>query len=298
MANKPPQTIQQQIALLKSRGMLFRNEANAPHFLSNISYYRLKGYWWEMQQDKVNHTFLPQSYFEDAIDLYNFDRHLRLLIFDAVERIEVALRTKLIYHLSVSHGALWYLNHSIFSDGISQMSIAGHISQEISRSKEQFILEHKKNHKADIPESWKALEVTSLGTLSKLYKNLEHQLPEKSRIAAEFGFFSHAEFSSVLEAITVIRNVVAHHSRLWNNNVITKYSWPKKFIVDPLSYVPTESHKAKLYPLLTLILYILEQVNPGHSIKTQFFDLIKSYPVVPIYKMGFPTNWNQQNIWK
>ena len=147
MANKPPRTIQEQIDLLKSRGMVFQDESKAPHYLKNISYYRLKGYWWEMQSDKINHRFHTNSLFEHVIDLYNFDRHLRLLIFDAIERIEVALRTKLIFHLSISYGPLWYLNHSIFTDGIAQMSIAGHLSNEISRSKEQFILEHKKTIK-------------------------------------------------------------------------------------------------------------------------------------------------------
>jgi abortive infection bacteriophage resistance protein len=297
MASKPAHTIQQQIALLKSRGMLFKDEANAPHLLENISYYRLKGYWWEMQSDKVNHTFLPQSYFEDAIDLYNFDRHLRLYMFDAIERIEVALRTKLIYHMSVSYGPLWYLDNSLFTDGIAQMTIIGHLGNEITRSKEQFIVEHKKNHKHEIPEAWKALEVASLGTLSKLYKNLEHQISEKSQIALEFGFYSHSDFSSFLEAITVIRNVIAHHSRLWNNNLTTKFSWPKSFVKNPITYAPSESHKAKLFPLFTLILYALEQVSPKCSIKANFHGLIKQYPNIAIYKMGFPTNWETQPIW-
>lgn len=297
MANKPPQTIQQQIDLLKTRGLLFNNQAKAPHLLANISYYRLKGYWWEMQHDKINHLFSPNSYFETAIDLYNFDRHLRLLIFDAIERIEVALRTKLIYHLCISHGPLWYLNYNIFTDGISQMSIAGHLSHEILRSKEQFIIEHKNNHKSDIPEAWKALEVASLGTLSKLYKNLLHQLPEKSQIASEFGFYSHSEFSSFLEAVTVIRNVIAHHSRLWNNNITTKFSWPKAFIKQPITYIPTEAQKAKLFPVFSLILYALEQVSPGNSTKSSFYNLIDLYKNVPVYKMGFPTNWESQPIW-
>ena len=175
--------------------MQFHDIANAPHFLANISYYRLKGYWWEMQSNLITHTFNQGSYFEDVIDLYNFDRHSRLLIFDAIERIEVSLRTKLIYYLSLKYGPLFYLDYNIFTDGINQMSTVGHLSSEINRSREQFILEHKSNHKADIPECWKALEVGSVGTLSKIYKNLKHQLPEKSAICIEFGFNSHSDFS-------------------------------------------------------------------------------------------------------
>jgi abortive infection bacteriophage resistance protein len=114
MATKPAYSIVDQIALLKQRGMLFRNETSASHFLENISYYRLKGYWWDMQADYTLHTLNPNTYFEDIVDRYNFDRHLRLILFDAIERIEIALRTKMIYHLAMSYGGLWYLHPALF----------------------------------------------------------------------------------------------------------------------------------------------------------------------------------------
>ena len=69
--------------------MLFSNETQALHYLKNISYYRFKGYWWDMQQDFTEHTFKPNTYFESVIKRYNFDRHLRLILFDAIERIEI-----------------------------------------------------------------------------------------------------------------------------------------------------------------------------------------------------------------
>ncbi|MNE43496.1 Abi-like protein [compost metagenome] len=250
-----------------------------------------------MQSDKVEHKFKADSYFEDVIDLYNFDRHLRLLMFDAIERIEVALRTKLIYHLSLSYGALFYIDYSIFTDKAKQQATVEHLFSEIDRSKEQFIVEHRLYHKGEPFEAWKALEVTSLGTLSKLYKNLNHQLPEKSKIALEFGFNSHKDFSSFLEAITVIRNVIAHHSRLWNNNVTTKYLWPKNLKNQPITYVPDENQRAKLFSLLSLTLYTIEFVSPGNSIREKFFCLINEYPIVPMHKMGFPVNWRTQPIW-
>ncbi len=104
MANKVPHSIADQIALLKQRGMLFKDESSAHRFLENISYYRLKGYWWDMQADHTIHTLKPNTYFENILDRYTFDRHLRLILFDAIERIEIALRTKMIYHLSMSYG--------------------------------------------------------------------------------------------------------------------------------------------------------------------------------------------------
>lgn len=84
MPTKIPLTIEDQLALLQERDMQFREIANAPHFLANISYYRLKGYWWEMQKDNINHRFKTDAFFEDVIDLYNFDRHFRLIAFNAI----------------------------------------------------------------------------------------------------------------------------------------------------------------------------------------------------------------------
>lgn len=93
-------SLQDQIQQLKARGLLIVDDSFAEHYLKNISYYRLAGYWWPMQVDKVNHVFKPNSRFEDVIALYNFDSELRILVFNAIERIEIGLRTRMINHLS------------------------------------------------------------------------------------------------------------------------------------------------------------------------------------------------------
>ena len=93
--NKPPIDIPSQIALLKSRGLAFRDKNKAAHYLSNISYYRLRAYTYPFQEDTENdHSFKEGIFFEDIIELYVFDRKLRILVFDAIEKIEIALRTK------------------------------------------------------------------------------------------------------------------------------------------------------------------------------------------------------------
>lgn len=94
--------------------MLFRDELAAKDVLKSVSYYRLKGYWWDMQSDKTQHVFIPNSYFENVVEKYEFDRELRLVLFYAIEIIEIALRTKMIYHLSQAYGGLWYLNPALF----------------------------------------------------------------------------------------------------------------------------------------------------------------------------------------
>ncbi len=295
---KPARTIQDQIALLQSRNMSFRQIANAPHFLSNISYYRLKGYWWEMQDDKVNHHFVNGSFFEDVIDLYNFDRHFRLIVFNAIERIEISLRTKLIYHLSLQYGSEWYLNLALFEDLNRYNSFVDKLFQDIKNSNEEFIIKHLTNHTTEHPESWKAMELLTLGSLSKLYKNLKHQLPEKNKIAREFGLYNQKHLSSWLLTLTVVRNIIAHHSRLWNRVIINKYDWPTSTPSHLLNYVPDNSQRRKIFPLLSAIIYMNDEISEGHSIKQELIDLFTKFPKIHLSKMGFPNNWQNEPLWK
>lgn len=295
---KVPKSIQDQITLLKERNMAFKDEANAPHFLKNISYYRLKGYWWEMQKDKVNHIFYPNSYFEDVIDHYNFDRHLRLIIFNAIERIEIALRTKLIYHMSLGYGSEWYLDPQLFDKQKFYLGFLGKMFNDLRGSSEEFIKKHYDNHPEEHPESWKALEVLTLGTLSKLYQNIDHQLPEKQKIAREFGLNNQKYLTSWLLSITLVRNIIAHHGRVWNRVIINKYDWPKNTPKDLLNYIPNAHQRRKLFPLLSAIIYMNNEISPGHHIKTELLDLFNAFPEIEMYKMGFPKDWKNQPIWK
>lgn len=296
--SKPAYTINEQIDLLQGRNMSFRNINAAPYFLANISYYRLKGYWWEMQDDLEKHHFKDGSFFEDAVDLYNFDRQLRLIVFNAIERIEIALRTKMIYHLSLSYGPEWYLNPGLFDKQKEFASFLSKVYGDMGRSSEEFVLKHFDNHPSEHPESWKALEVLTLGTLSKLYQNLKHQLPEKSIIAKEFGLYNQKYLASWLLTITVVRNIIAHHSRLWNRYIINKYDWPAQTPRSVLSYIPDNHQRRKIFPLLTAILYMNNEISSGHHIKQQLLQLFSQSPNVSLNKMGFPKNWQNEPLWQ
>lgn len=307
MANKTPASIVDQIALLKQRGMLFNDEQSAHHFLENISYYRLKGYWWDMQDDIALHTLKPNTYFEDIIERYNFDRRLRLILFDAIERIEIALRTKMIYHLSLAYGSLWYLDSNLFETTslpsnplvtIHQNTII-ELKKEFFRSQEIFIKDQRNRYPNQDADSWKILEVASMGTLSKLYKNLKHQLPEKATIAKEMGLNLHSELSSWLEAITYVRNIIAHHSRLWSRNMVKipveKINNPKSDWLNS-ALLPVQGKKPFL--IITTMIYVCNEVTPNHQIKKKILDLIATSPNLPIYKLGFFNNWQKHPIWK
>jgi len=299
MPNKPARNIADQIQLLKDRGMLFRDETLAQHFLENISYYRLKGYWWDMQQDRITHTFTPNTYFESVVERYNFDRHLRLILFDAVERIEIALRTKMIYHLSISYGATWYLDSNLFVEQDKHIEHINHLQREFAYSQEIFIKDHKRKHPNTNAEAWKIMEIASMGTLSKFYKNLNHQLPEKSLIAKEMGLNLHSELSSWLEAIVYVRNIIAHHSRLWSRNMVKK---PIDNINNPIgiwfdnNLLPVQRKKPFL--IISSMIYMSNKVTPNHQIKDKILTVIDNNPEVPIYKLGFLNNWRSEPLWE
>jgi abortive infection bacteriophage resistance protein len=305
--NKPAYSIIDQILLLKQRGMVFKDERQACERLKNISYYRLKGYWWDMQNDHVLHTFLPGVYFEDIIERYNFDRQLRIILFDAVEQIEIALRTKMIYHLSLAYGGLWYLSPALFDSAnitlndvkrTAHLHVLNELQKEFNRSQEIFVKDHRSRYPNENPDAWKILEVASLGTLSKLYKNLRNKLPEKAIIANEMGLNSTFTFVGWLETIALIRNILAHHSRLWSRTIIKKPSMQLnnpggKWFTHPLQ----PGQLSKPFAIISCMVYLCNRLSHSEDIKQRIVALINTYPDIPIYKYGFFNNWQAEPLW-
>lgn len=293
-------TIEQQIALLKQRGLIIENDAEAEHFLSHISYYRLAGYWWPFLQDKAAHIFKPGSYFRDVISLYEFDRKLRLLLFKVIERIEISLRSKLIYHLSHEFGPWWFQQTELFIN-VRELAITlALLDEEINRSKETFIKEHRKRYKDDgrFPPAWKSLELTSFGALSKLYGNLKPSCRSKDRISAEFGTVNHAYLPSWLQSITQIRNHCAHHNRLWNRNLPGR---PRLLSNPPFSWVtdmPKENEFEKLYVHLCCMKYLLDRVDASNSFTADLQKILGEHPNVDSNALGLKPDWQDEPLWK
>lgn len=299
MYNKVALTIEQQINQLKERGLNITEQDNADHFLNQISYYRLAGYWWPMQEDKVAHTFKPNSRFSDVIALYNFDRKLRILLFDIIEKIEISLRTKLIYHLSNDEDPWWFQNTSLFQDTSELIKSLFILDEEIERSKDIFIKEHRKKHKDDLrfPPAWKTLELTSFGSLSRLYGNLKNNIKAKDTIAKELGTVNHTFLPSWLQSIAQIRNFCAHHSRLWNRNLPGKPKLlpnpPNRWIKD----VPKENEFHMLYIHLCCMKYLLNIIDPENRFKERLVEILLEYPNVDPNALGLKPNWQNEPLW-
>lgn len=297
---KPPSTIDQQIELLKQRGLEITEKDNAAHFLRSISYYRLVGYWWPMQIDKENHLFKPNSRFSDVLALYNFDREIRLLIFDVLERIEICLRAKLIYHLSHEFDAWWFQRIEIFNNPVELIKTLANLEEEISRSKDVFIKEHFKKHKDDqrFPPAWKTFETSSFGCLSKLYGNLKPGVKSKDIIAAEFGTVNHTYLPSWLQSLTQIRNYCAHHSRLWNKNLPGRPRLLLKPPADWLINVPREHEFHMLYIHLCCMKYLLNTIDPENCFTARLVGLFEKYPNVDPNALGIKPGWQNEALWQ
>lgn len=297
--NKPAITIAQQIAVLKQRGLIISDDALAGLFLSNISYYRLAGYWWPMQADKTLHTFKPNSTFENVIDLYNFDGELRVLVFDIIEKIEVGFRTRLIYHLSHEISPWWFEDATIFRNIPEHTKALIAIDRELRQSKEVFITQHYITYHTDTrrPPSWKTIEVVSLGVISKLYGNLKPSVVSKDKIAAELGTVNHTYLPSWLQTIAQIRNICAHHGRLWNKNLPGR---PKLLSKPPNAWVqqvPPVSEHQMLYVHLCCMKYLLNIINPGNTFTQRLDILMGKYPNIDPNALGLKPGWQQEPLW-
>ena len=299
MTGKTAKTIDEQISLLKSRGMIFKDEDYAKDILSRISYYRLEGYWWDMQVDKSLHVFDKNVCFENVIIRYEFDKKLRSILFKAVEFIEISLRTKLINYFSLSYGSLWYMDTSLFADLALHNEHTEKLLDDFMHSREIFAIDHWNRFPRKNPESWKIMEVASLGQLSKFYKNLKHQLPEKSKIAKDFRLNLHSELASWLESIVYIRNIIAHHSRLWGRSMskkpIVQINNPEgKWLLSDLS----DFQKKKPFLIISTMVYLCDGLASNHGIRKEILKLFCECPHLPIYKIGFIDGWTNHPLWK
>lgn len=211
---KPALSITDQIAILQQRGLVITEMATAERFLNNVSYFRFAAYLRIFEQP--DHTFRYGTTIEQVAALYSFDVELRKLLFGAVQKIEIALRSRVIHQFSLAHGPFWFLDASLTIDKLKFAENLATLKRELERTKEEFIKEHTANYgDANFPPAWKMLELVSFGCLTKLYRNFADTSVRK-RIARSFGVSKTEALESWMIAINVLRNHCAHHARVWN----------------------------------------------------------------------------------
>ena len=293
---KQPIGIPEQLSTLKQRGLIFENEKVAQQTFESISYFRLANYWKIFETDSVTHQLLEGTSLQDITSLYSFDRELRGIVFSAIQDIEIALRTRIIHHFSMSHGAFWFMNPSLFIDESIYKKCLESLTNEVSRSKETFLQEHfQKYDEPTLPPVWKTLEVASFGTLSKLFCNMG-DIPSKKKIAKSFGLPQYVYLESWLRSFTVLRNYCAHHARIWNRRFPWKPQLPKRL---PLNWIDVSlTRPIKIFAQLSTLLYLEQSISLNTPVKNQLLALFAKQPPERMKAMGFPDNWNSHGLWR
>lgn len=275
--------------------MLVRNNEDALHYLGHLNYYRLAAYWLPFEKDHATHQFRSGTSFEDVLNSYIFDRELRLLILDAIERIEVSVRTQLAHHLSLQYGTHPHLDPENFHSTPRYKNAIGILSNEVSQSGEEFIKHLTKKYSDDLPPIWAVVELMSLGQLSQWYDNLKHRSDRK--LIADIYDVDEKHLRSFLHHLTTIRNCCAHHSRLWNRDFTVTLKIPSGRPVRLASSFNSQNCSSrKLYNTLVFLAHFLDIISPNHHWKSRLIALLKQHEI-DVKSMGFPLDWQQRNIW-
>ncbi len=292
---KQPLDYFQILQMLKARGLTIGDDNDAIMHLKNISYFRLANYLRPMEMDRSTHQFKPNSRFENALNLYFFDKKLRALLFTAIQSFEIALRSKLIHHFSMIYGAFWVLNRDLFNDKKIFSDCTIRVQQEVFRSKEDFIQEHYDKYTDPIiPPVWKTLEVVSFGTISRILCNLSDNRIKK-RIAREFNLPQHKLLESWCKSAVTLRNHLAHHSRIWNRTYPIQPQLPQSLNGDWIRTAGVTNNR--LYAQLCILAYLQNAIHPGNDFKQQLKSLLHAHSNVDVAAMGFPSQWQSEPLW-
>ncbi len=291
---KNPKTVAEQIELLKTRGLRINNEKSARHELGNINYYRLSAYFLPFQKyNDPYHMFMPWATFEGVMNLYRFDRELRVIVLDAIERIEVALRCKIAYEYCTRYGANWYEDSCLYKRGYG--IVMKKMREELARTKEAFIQHYYKKYTSPThPPSWMAIEILSFGQLSMMFKNLNNNDAKKA-IADYFGV-GISVLESWIEHLAYVRNICAHHGRLWNRTLTVTPTIPKRPLYEWIRFPPGKPDK--LYVSLCVMAYLLKIITPKDYFAGKLKTLVSRLPRTDLKAAGFNKNWEADPFWK
>ncbi len=275
---RPWKSFQTQLDILQSRNLKVTDEAAAINHLQRIGYYRLSAYLYpfrvfRLAQDTETGAiktvredwFVDHTHFADAVNLYVFDKKLRLLLLDALERIEVALRVDIAYLLG-ERDTFAYQHienfHPTFAKRNSQhQKWLQKYESLLKRSKEDFVKHYEQVHGADLP-IWVAIEVWDFGALSQLFAMM--RVPDQTVIAQKYGVANFNVFRSWLRSLNYLRNLCAHHSRLWNRNVIDQPRLPQKGEIAWCdAYIGKPDLISRPFLLINIVTQLIRMVCPS-----------------------------------
>jgi abortive infection bacteriophage resistance protein len=313
---KPHLTFADQLRLLKSRGMVIDDEAEAERLLSVIGYYRLSGYWYvyrrRLASGHRDDLFVEGTTFGQVVRLYDADRRLKLQLLDALERIEIALRVMIGFTLG-RRGAYAHLDQ-INLDGRftgrngAQPSTYDRWLHKVlgaqARSSEDFVLHFQNKYDGRLPV-WVVTEILDFGSMSYLFQGLKSA--DRNEIAGRLGIFDQSgggngtALANWLRVLNYVRNVCAHHSRLWNRNLVDQVA-PRhlRSIPDLRQLTGHQVSHFRVYSTLCIIAFLLSRIGHGADWTTRLRKLLSAE--IPacgrgLHELGFPAGWATERPW-
>jgi abortive infection bacteriophage resistance protein len=275
---KEYKTYQEQVELLKSRGLIIKDEAWAADFLSRVNYYRFSAYSLTMRRDDV---FYREISFEDIVDLYYFDYDFRKIIYAYTAYIEIALRCCMAHHHAEKYGPLGYLDAMNFNNQLYHARFLTSIDHELSRSDDAFVHHHVKDLNNVFP-LWVAIEASSFGILSMMFKNM--LADDRNEIAKNHYRFSRKYIENWLQCAVYVRNITAHGGRFYNRDLRScPVKLPKKYRPD---IVPTRA-----FAFVYALYHLLPLGEQQQKFIAEIEDSFARHPFALKRHMGFPDNW-------
>jgi abortive infection bacteriophage resistance protein len=292
---KPPLSFEEQADRLLSRGLVADKDELITR-LKSVNYYRLSAYLYPYRN--TDDSFKENTSLHIVWKHYTFDRQLRLLVMDAVERVEVAVRTQMVYHFAHLYGAFGYLDHTNLPnmDNENFTQWIDDLYNETRRSKERFV-EHFKNKYGDLHDRlpiWMLAEIMSFGRMLTMFNGIDSRL--KRTIAQEYKIQDDI-LQNWLGALNVIRNICAHHGRLWNRELAYKFYIPR-INKAPEWHVPVKVGNNRIFTALTVLRYLLRYIAPSSGWQMRMYSLLRAYPEVSVSSMGFPDGWEESPLWE
>ena len=277
---KPSLSIDQQIVRLTELGMMV-DEQLAADRLARIGYYRLSGYWFLFQDKSNNGMFFAGTSFEQVINLYEFDVALRALLFRYTGIVEVAIRALVSNTLAEKYGPLAHMDSSNFFRQANYQTFIKDYDREKERQKEKAVfVQHNLTKYGELP-IWAAVEILSLGTVSKLYGNIKSPVIKKS-IAKQFDL-EWSRLKNWLEVLTYIRNACAHHQRLYGRKIPLEIAF-----FDDCDKVDARTLSGVAKVLAQMLLF--DSAATQDSFCKELVDILIEYRYVDSRRLGFPDN--------
>jgi abortive infection bacteriophage resistance protein len=291
---KPALTVDQQADLLLARGLV-ADKADLVARLTSVSYYRLCAYWYPFK--RPDETFEPDTTLETVWRRYTFDRQFRLLVMDAIERVEITLRGRLAYELTHRFGPFAHLDPLAFPgiQAAQYTRLMDELHENAQRSREAFVDHFRKTYDEfpDLP-LWAAVETMTFGQMLTMFRNCGKHV---QRDIASVFHLPGTVLQSWLFTLNYVRNLCAHHSRLWNRELAIKPLIPHARH-DQRWHAPDAVHNGRLFVVLTLLRYLLAQTAQQSQWRERLYSLLDRYPEIPLISMGMSNNWRDRALWQ